>query len=50
MRPGKERKSPDEMTFLEHLEDLRKRLFYSAIALVAAFFPCWMFRKNSTKS
>jgi sec-independent protein translocase protein TatC len=46
MRLGKGRKSPDEMTFLEHLEDLRKRLFYSAIALIAGFFPCWMFRET----
>ena len=43
---GKGRKSPDEMTFLEHLEDLRKRLFYSAIALLIGFFPCWMFREK----
>jgi sec-independent protein translocase protein TatC len=34
------------MTFLEHLEDLRKRLFYSALALIAGFFPCWMFREK----
>jgi sec-independent protein translocase protein TatC len=33
------------MTFLEHLEDLRKRLFYSAIAIVAGFLPCWIFAK-----
>ena len=46
MRTGKGRKSPDEMTFLEHLEDLRKRLFYSAIALLIGFFPCWMFREK----
>jgi sec-independent protein translocase protein TatC len=46
MRLGKGRKSPDEMTFLEHLEDLRKRLFYSAIALLIGFFPCWMFREK----
>jgi sec-independent protein translocase protein TatC len=46
MRLGKGRKSPDEMTFLEHLEDLRKRLFYSAIVLIAGFFPCWMFREK----
>jgi len=45
MRLGKGRKSPDEMTFLEHLEDLRKRLFYSAIALIVGFFPCWAFRE-----
>jgi len=46
MRLGKGRKSPDEMTFLEHLEDLRKRLFYSALALIVGFFPCWMFREK----
>jgi len=46
MTPGKGRKSPDEMTFLEHLEDLRKRLFYSAIVLVAAVIPCWIFAKD----
>jgi len=46
MKTGKGRKSPDEMTFLEHLEDLRKRLFYSAIALLLGFFPCWMFREK----
>ncbi|MGA2361664.1 MAG: twin-arginine translocase subunit TatC [Candidatus Aminicenantales bacterium] len=45
MRLGKGPKSPDEMTFLEHLEDLRKRLFYSAIAVVAGFVPCWIFAK-----
>lgn len=46
MRAGKGRKSPDEMTFLEHLEDLRKRLFYSAIVLIGGFFPCWAFREK----
>jgi sec-independent protein translocase protein TatC len=34
------------MTFLEHLEDLRKRLFYSAIAVVAGFVPCWIFKEE----
>ncbi|HMA54018.1 MAG TPA: twin-arginine translocase subunit TatC [Acidobacteriota bacterium] len=34
------------MTFLEHLEDLRKRLFYSAIVLIGGFFPCWAFREK----
>lgn len=37
------RKSPDEMTFLEHLEDLRKRLFHSIIALFIAVIPCWVY-------
>jgi sec-independent protein translocase protein TatC len=46
MRPGKGRKSPDEMTFLEHLEDLRKRLFYSFIALFVGFVPGWIFAKD----
>ncbi|HOW86096.1 MAG TPA: twin-arginine translocase subunit TatC [Candidatus Aminicenantes bacterium] len=46
MRLGKAKKSPDEMTFLEHLEDLRKRLFYSALVLIGGFFPCWAFRET----
>jgi len=41
MRKG--RKSPDEMTFLEHLEDLRKRLLNSIIALLVVVIPCWAF-------
>ncbi|MFQ5721771.1 MAG: twin-arginine translocase subunit TatC [Candidatus Aminicenantales bacterium] len=44
MRKGK--KSPDEMTFLEHLEDLRKRLFYSFIAVIVAVIPAWLFSKD----
>lgn len=43
LRKGK--KSPDEMTFLEHLEDLRKRLFNSFIAVFVAVIPCWIFAK-----
>jgi sec-independent protein translocase protein TatC len=46
MRLGKDRKSPDEMTFLEHLEDLRKRLFYSFVALFIGFVPGWIFSKQ----
>lgn len=44
MRKGK--KSPDEMTFLEHLEDLRKRLFYSFVALFVGLIPAWFFHKD----
>lgn len=29
------------MSFLEHLEELRKRIFYSLIAVVVGFFACW---------
>ena len=32
-----------KMSFLEHLEDLRKRLISSFIALVVAFLACWNF-------
>ncbi len=39
------RKSPNEMTFLEHLEDLRKRIFYSFLALVAGLIPGWLVSK-----
>ena len=46
MRLGKGRKSPDEMTFLEHLEDLRKRLFYAFVALFVGFIPGWIFSKQ----
>lgn len=46
MRLGKGKKSPDEMTFLEHLEDLRKRLFYSFVALFIGFIPGWIFSKE----
>lgn len=44
MRAGK--KSPDNMTFLEHLEDLRKRLFYSFLAVIVVVLPAWFFAKD----
>jgi sec-independent protein translocase protein TatC len=31
------------MTYLQHLEELRRRIIVSAIALVAAFAVCWLF-------
>jgi len=34
------------MSFLEHLEDLRKRIFYSFIIIILAVIPAWMFRKE----
>ena len=40
---GKAKKSPDEMTFLEHLEDLRKRLWYSFLAIFVVLIPAWFF-------
>lgn len=47
MRKGK--KSPDGMTFLEHLDDLRKRIVYSLIALLVAVIPAYMFSKDIFK-
>lgn len=44
---GKARKTPDSMTFLEHLEDLRKRIFYSFVALVVTIIPCWFFHREA---
>jgi sec-independent protein translocase protein TatC len=44
MRKGK--KTPDSMTFLEHLADLRKRLFYSFLALFLGIIPAWIFSKD----
>ena len=39
------KKSPDEMTFLEHLEDLRKRLVWSIACLFVTVIPAFMFAK-----
>jgi len=42
-------KSPDEMTFLEHLEDLRKRLWYSFVVIFVAVIPAWVFSQDIFK-
>lgn len=34
------------MTFLEHLEDLRKRIFYSFIAVIVVVIPAWIVSKE----
>jgi sec-independent protein translocase protein TatC len=39
-----QKSAPDAMpamSFLEHLEELRKRIIYSIIAVVVGFFACW---------
>ncbi|MBM3294531.1 MAG: preprotein translocase subunit TatC, partial [Candidatus Aminicenantes bacterium] len=42
----KAKKSPDEMTFLEHLDDLRKRLFYAFLSIFAAIIPAYAFSRD----
>lgn len=37
--------SPDKMSFLDHLEELRVRLIRSLLSLVVAFACCWVFRE-----
>src|ERR1700692_3098530 len=34
------------MGFLDHLEELRKRLVYSIIAVVIGFFACWRYAER----
>jgi sec-independent protein translocase protein TatC len=43
---AKTKKQPDELTFLEHLEELRKRLFLSFVAVIIAAVPSWFFSKD----
>jgi len=39
--PDTEKDSLPAMGFLEHLEELRRRIIYSLIAVVVGFFACW---------
>ncbi len=39
--PEKEKDSLPAMGFLEHLEELRRRIIYSLIAVAVGFFACW---------
>src|SRR5437868_7356325 len=39
--PEKEKDSLPAMGFLDHLEELRRRIIYSLIAMAAGFFACW---------
>ena len=42
-------KPPDAMptmSFLDHLEELRKRIIYSLLAVVVGFFVCWGYAEN----
>src|ERR1700692_4795788 len=44
-----EESAKDEMPtmgFLDHLEELRKRIVYSIIAIVIGFLACWKYTEN----
>jgi sec-independent protein translocase protein TatC len=43
---GKIKKTPDEMSFLEHLEDLRTRLFRAFVSIFVAVIPAYMFSQE----
>ena len=34
------------MSFLDHLDELRKRLIRSALFIAVAFVTCWIFSQN----
>lgn len=38
---GHAKETMPAMSFLEHLEELRRRIIYSLIAVTVAFFACW---------
>ena len=40
---GQPEESMPAMSFLDHLEELRKRLIYSIIAVTIGFFACWKY-------
>jgi sec-independent protein translocase protein TatC len=44
--PETEKDSLPAMGFLEHLEELRRRIIYSLIAVAVGFFACWGYREQ----
>jgi len=43
---GNDKELGARMTFLEHLDELRKRLLYSIIGMAVGFAVCWIFREE----
>jgi len=43
---GQDNEKMPAMGFLEHLEELRKRIIYSLIAVGLGFFACWGYAEN----
>jgi sec-independent protein translocase protein TatC len=45
--PTEEPREPlTAMSFLEHLEELRRRIIYSIIAMAVGFFACWSYHER----
>jgi sec-independent protein translocase protein TatC len=44
--PAGESHAMPAMSFLEHLEELRKRLIYCVIAIAVGFFACWSYAEK----
>jgi sec-independent protein translocase protein TatC len=45
--PAEEPREPlTAMSFLEHLEELRRRIIYSIIAMAVGFFACWGYHER----
>ncbi len=42
----KRRRQDDDLSILEHLEELRRRVFYSLIAIIVIFIINWFFAKD----
>jgi sec-independent protein translocase protein TatC len=43
---AKDKEPMPTMGFLDHLEELRKRIVYSVIAIVVGFFACWGYAEH----
>ena len=43
---GEQQEPMPAMSFLDHLEELRRRLVYSIIAAAVGFFVCWGYAEN----
>ena len=43
---GQDKDTMPAMGFLEHLEELRRRIIYSLIAVAVGFFACWGYAEN----
>jgi len=43
---GSDKEAMPAMGFLEHIEELRRRIVYSLIAVVVGFFACWSYAER----